>query len=186
MTSCERIGPWLDGYHDGELGSLRRWWLGRHLAGCTRCRGELASLAQLGVWMREAASAPPAPDLWAGVAARLPSPEPRLEPARARASRSRELAWRWGSWFSKPILGGAVAAAAVAGVLLVHPVPLPDAPPGSVVRSINPHGRPVMVLEGGRLEGGKLAGKDRTSPTIIWMMDAQHDPNPEEVADVTI
>ena len=177
MTSCERVGSWLDGYHDGELGTLRRWWVGRHLAGCTECRAEIASLAQLGDWMREVASSASAvPDLWAGVAARLPSPDPATEVASARTP-----AWvGWGSWFSKPILGGALAAAAVAGVVLVHPAPLPDVPPGSVVRSINSHGRPVMVLEGKAVEGRAA------SPTIIWMMDAQHDPNPEEVADVTI
>jgi anti-sigma factor RsiW len=183
MTSCERVGSWLDGYHDGELGALRRWWVGRHLAGCTDCRAEVSSLARLGDWMRDAASSAPAvPDLWAGVAARLPLPEPRVEIAPARTP-----VWAgFRPWSSKPFLGGALATAAVAAVLVVHPFGPAGAPHGSVVRSINSHGRPVIVLEGNAVEGKTVEGRAATAPTIIWMMDAQHDPNPEEVDDVTI
>jgi anti-sigma factor RsiW len=178
MTSCERIGSWLDGYHDGELGALRSWWVTRHLEGCEGCRSELAAVARLGDWMRDAASQAPAPDLWAGVAARLPLPEPRLEPVPARRRGP-----RWSPWLAAP---AGLAAAAVLSVLFVRPAPAPDSQPAGVVRSLNSHGRPVMVLEGKKLEAKQSGGKPDSSPTIIWMMDEQHDPNPEEVADVTI
>jgi len=173
MTSCDRIGPWLDGYHDGELGLLRRWWVGRHLAGCSGCRSELSGLLQIGDWMRET-SAVREPDLWPGVVARLPSVQ-----ARPSAVASSSPVRRWRPRLSTPVLGGAFAVAA-ATVLLVRPelstLLTPVAQPAGVVRSLNSHGRPVMVLEG---------QKDATA-TIIWLMEEQHDPNPEEVADVTI
>ena len=167
MTSCERVGPWLDGYHDGELGMLRRWWVGRHLTRCPGCRSELTGLLQLGDWVREAAAVHE-PDLWPGVMARLPSAEPHRavvpSSAPARSWRPPRLA--------TPMLGGAFAVAA-AVLLLVRPSVAPQA---GVVRSLNSHGRPVMVLE----------GQKDASATVIWLMEEQHDPNPEEVADVTI
>jgi len=179
MTSCDRIGPWLDGYHDGELGLLRRWWVARHLAGCSGCRSELSGLLQLGDWMRES-SAVREPDLWPGVVARLPSVQTRPSPV-ASATPVR----RWRPRLSTPVLGGAFAVAA-ASVLLVRPdlsnlLTTPVAQPAGVVRSLNSHGRPVMVLEGQKDAATKDAGA-----TVIWLMEEQHDPNPEEVADVTI
>ena len=166
MTSCDRIGPWLDGYHDGELGVARRFWVGRHLARCSACREELGELLQLGDWVREAAVSPE-PDLWPGVVARLPSAIARQASAPAR---------RWRPRLTTPVLGGAFAVAA-AGLLLVRPdLIVPVTSTAGVVRSLNSHGKPVMVLE----------GKKDASATVIWLMEQQHDPNPEEVADVPI
>jgi anti-sigma factor RsiW len=169
MTSCDRIGRWLDGYHDGELGLLRRWQVGRHLARCPGCRSELGGLLVLGDWIREVAAVPE-PDLWSGVAARLPSAESTTTAAPAIPER------RWRLRLTTPVLGGAFAVVA-AGVLLVRPELLAPVPaPSGVVRSLNSHGRPVMVLE----------GKKDAPATVIWLMEEQHDPNPEEVADVPI
>jgi anti-sigma factor RsiW len=167
MTSCDRVGAWLDGYHDGELGRLRRWQVGRHLARCAGCRAELGDRLQLGDWIREVAAVPE-PDLWPGVVARLPSVEPIAADRQTRAP-----ARRWRPRLTTPVLGGAFAVVA-AGVLLVRPAP--PAGVAGVVRSLNSHGRPVLVLE----------GKKDASATVIWLMEEQHDPNPEEVADVTI
>ena len=170
MTRCDRIGAWLDGYHDGELGMLRRWQVGRHVARCAGCRAELDSLLQLGDWLRESTTAPE-PNLWPGVVARLPSVASAERPAPVR---------RWRPRLTTPVLGGAFAVVA-AGVLLVRPelvslVSPVVVPTAGVVRSLDTHGRPVMVLE----------GKKDAPATVIWLMEPQHDPNPEEVSDVPI
>jgi len=155
MSACERIGPFLDAYHDGELGPLRRWTVRRHLDGCPACREELAGLGGIGAWVRDAVDSAPAPDVWSDIRWRLPArrsePNGSRSPARLRPGRAA---------FGMPALGAGVVAAAIALLVLVGPPELLGPAAGSVVRSLNTHGRPVMVLDGAPGDA-----------TIIWLMD---------------
>jgi anti-sigma factor RsiW len=170
MSGCQSIGALLDGFHDAELGRFERWRVQRHLAGCGACRDELASLAQLGGWVRTAVSAAPGPELWDAIEQRLP----RLRPATARARgvppRRRRLS---------PI-GVAAAAAAFAGVSLFTTsdsgrlASLRAA--SGVVRSIYANERQVMVLEAESAEDS----------TIIWLMDEVGEQSPEVSESVEI
>lgn len=153
MSACERIGPLLDAYHDGELGRLRRWRLQRHLDGCPGCREELAALAGVGSWVRKATEAAPPPDVWSEIRWRLPARGSRAAPAARRGLRPGRAG------FGFPALGAGVVASAIALLVLVGPPELFRSQAGSVVRSLNTHGRPVMVLD---------APGDAT---IIWLMD---------------
>jgi anti-sigma factor RsiW len=107
MTGCERVGPRLDGYHDGELGALARWRVDRHLARCPGCREELEDLGRVGAWVREANGPAAEPDLWAGVAARLPRALPQASAPRGRLR------------IAAPFAGAALAAAAAAAFFLL-------------------------------------------------------------------
>jgi anti-sigma factor RsiW len=157
MSACERIGPFLDAYHDGELGPLRRWTVRRHVGRCPECREDLAALGGIGAWVRDASAAEtePAPDVWSDIRWRLPArrpqPDPSRSPDRLRPGRAA---------FGMPALGAGVVAAAAALLVLVGPPELFGSAAGSVVRSLNTHGRPVMVLEGAPGDA-----------TIIWLMD---------------
>lgn len=153
MSACERIGPRLDAYHDGELGRLRRLQIRRHVARCEACREELDALAGIGAWVRESlADAPPPADLWDELRWQLPARRPQPEaPARS---------WRLPSvTFGMPALGAGVVAAGVALSVLLGPPQLFESATRTVVRSLNTHGRPVMVLDG------------PGDATIIWLMD---------------
>lgn len=166
--SCERLGPWLDAYHDGELRGLRQWRVRRHLAGCAGCSERLAGMEPLRAWVREAVGAASTPDLWRDLEQRLPvrSSGPAASDRR-RVSRPA---------FAMPALG--VAAAALVGALLLGgPTDwsrLFGATPQTVVRSLNTHGRPVMVLDG------------PTDATIIWLMDDDRGQAVEESTSVWI
>ena len=157
MTACEKYEDQLEALHDGELSGVARWRVERHVEGCARCRNEIEALRGLGTWLREDAEALPSPDLWAGIAARLPELDAELErraprlvaPARAR---------RWAGLFGPlPIgVGGLVAAAAVLALWLRPPgLPAQD----DVVEELDAMGRPVAVLP-----------SDEKS-TIIWVLD---------------
>lgn len=171
MSGCERIGPLLDAYHDGELGRLRRWRVGRHLDGCPACRAELASLGGVGAWVREAVPAPPdaAPDLWSEIRWQLPAR------ARSTAGERSGAAWRpVRAGLRTPALGAAVVASALALLVLVGPPDLFGSAGGTVVRSLNTHGRPVMVLNG------------PDDATIIWLMDEEGVQGAEDSSSVWI
>lgn len=154
MTTCDRLGPLLDAYHDGELRGPRRWQVRRHLDGCDSCRETLAEIEPLGHWVREAAGPAQTPDLWADVERRLPV-RPRTV--------TTPLWRRFRPVFTMPALGAAAAAALVAALTLGGPAidwtGLFETTPQTVVQSLNTHGRPVMVLNGPDDE------------TIIWLMD---------------
>ena len=85
MSACHNIGVLIDGFHDGELGRFERWRVQRHLAVCGACRDELASLAQLGGWVRVAVSDAPAAESWDAIERRLPLPGPVRKPTRRRS-----------------------------------------------------------------------------------------------------
>lgn len=172
MSGCRRVGPLLDGYHDGELGSFRRRRVERHLADCDGCRHELASLRRIGDWLRASDDAISGPDLWSAIATRLPRHRPVAEAATARP------AWRWAA----PALAGGVGAA-LAGLLLFGspPPPSPEAivaanEASGVVRSIFAPKRPVMVFE----------AEQRDDPTIIWLVDELGERTPEVSTSVGI
>ena len=165
MSGCQSVGALLDGYHDGELGSLERWRVQRHLAGCEACRSELASLSDLGNLVRTAVGRTPESDLWDAIAERLPSRRPERERLGTRRAPARR---RW-----MPPLGVGAAVAVSAAAFLVttsDPGRLASIEGASgVVRSIYAKERRVMVLEPDR--GG--------DPTIIWLIDEQGEQSPE-------
>lgn len=171
MSACDRTGPLLDAYHDGELGRLRRLYVRRHLAGCPACRGELAALGGIGAWVREALDDAPAPDLWSDIRWRLPRRPGVAAPARAGSGRA--SAGR--SSFGIPTLGVGVVGAALALLVLVGPPDLFGSAARTVVRSLNTHGRPVMVLDGSPGDA-----------TIIWLMDEEGVQGAEDSASVWI
>lgn len=172
MDRCEQIGLMLDAYHDRELGVLGRWRVARHLARCASCRRSLDEIEHVGSWVREALAdaTPPdlGPELWADIAARLPAAAPA--PRRSLGA----LLPRWD--FALPAGAATLVAAAFCGVLLwqTQLAEPPAALPEGVVRSLNAHGRSVMVLDGPRAES-----------TIIWLMDEAAEPA-EELASVWI
>lgn len=152
MRACERLGPLLDAYHDGELRGPRRWQVRRHLAGCDACRETLATLEPLGRWLREVAGSAETPDLWADVERRLPVRTRTPAPQRRRLR----------PVLAMPALGAVAAAALVAAIALgglADWTGLFRTAPETIVHSLNTHGRPVMVLSGPDDE------------TIIWLMD---------------
>jgi len=170
MSACERIGPFLDAYHDGELGRLRRRTVQRHLGGCRDCRDELAALGGIGAWVRDSIEAAPAPDVWSDIRWRLPARRP--QPAGARQERRPVRPGR--AAFGVPALGAGVVAAAIALLVLVGPPDLFGPAAVSVVRSLNTHGRPVMVLDG------------PGDATIIWLMDDEGVQSAEDADSVWI
>ena len=165
MSECQGIGALLDGYHDGELGLFERWRVRRHLAGCSACRDELASLAHFGGLLRAAVGTVPEPAMWDAIAQRLPVRRPAPERSRVRSVPSRRRVL--------PGLTITAAAAAVVAALLVttsdsgRQAALGGA--SGVVRSIYANRRPVMVLEA-------ESGNDST---IIWLMDELGEQSPE-------
>ena len=64
----------LHAYHDGELTRLERWKFERRLRGSPELQRELASLLRLKKELRKLDSDNPQPDVWDGVAQRLPAP----------------------------------------------------------------------------------------------------------------
>lgn len=174
MSARDHLGPLLDAYADQELHGVRRWQVRRHVARCAACRERLEHLASLKDWVRDAVATAPPPDLWRDIQLRLPprvsslSPSPR---SARRAARRRRPA------FALPVLGAVAAAATVAALTVGDLAPwsrLLGAAPQTVVRSLNTHGRPVMVLDG------------PDDATIIWLMDDDLGPGAEDSTSVWI
>ena len=147
MSEIEtRVLEQLHAYHDGELGRWSRWWFERRLRREPRLRRELERMGRLGALLREAEPAAAAPDLWNGIARRLPA--------------AAELApgFGWLDWL-RPASAAALAAGVAAVVWLAWfggPAPL-----GGAVRWIDSGGRPMLVLDQGV----------EADVTIIWMLD---------------
>ena len=66
----------LKAYLDGEISSLHRWWVGRHLDQCASCREEITVLKRLSKEMHDLDSAVPRPQLRARILASLPDASP--------------------------------------------------------------------------------------------------------------
>ena len=62
----------LKAHLDGELSGMRRYFVGKHLAGCASCREEVAGLRQFGAEMRDLETAVPSPQLRQRIMANLP------------------------------------------------------------------------------------------------------------------
>jgi anti-sigma factor RsiW len=100
----DRIQRLLPAYSDRQLGPVRRFLLGRHLARCPSCLGQLEAMQVLRTALRTNLTAYRAPP---GLAARIGSALPREAPA--PAMRRRRL--RFG-------FAGSAMAGAIAGVAL--------------------------------------------------------------------
>ena len=107
---------------------------------------------RVGSLLRSADGAADAPDLWDGIALRLPAVDAR------RGDIESESAPAWGSWL-RP--AGAVAVAAALSLAVWLGSFEPSAPAGGAVRWVDTGGRPVMVLDEARESG----------VTIIWMLE---------------
>jgi anti-sigma factor RsiW len=83
--TCSDISTRLDDYLDGALPPDQVRQVEEHLAGCDRCRAELAGLRSI---LADARTLPrtvlPSKDLWSGIEARLPAPAPAVLPLRPR------------------------------------------------------------------------------------------------------
>jgi anti-sigma factor RsiW len=141
----------LHAYHDGELGGVARWRMERRLARDPAARRELARLVELRGAIRDVASGPPAPDLWSGIQAGLPSIDAGVDAAIRPPAFAGAPAWL------RPLAAGALAAG-IAAAWLVFSAPT-DPVNGGVVRWLYTRGRPVMVLE------------QPNDATIIWLLD---------------
>jgi anti-sigma factor RsiW len=161
VSGCDRHQDQLEAYSDGELSGFARRRVARHVAACAACRAEIEQLREIASLVRDAElDSTPSPDLWAGIAARLPEIDAdlarRAAPARVRtASRGRR---RWSSLLGPlPVGVGGLAAAAVAVTLWLRPAAVPAQ--DNVVEELDAMGRPVAVLP----------SDDKS--TIIWVLD---------------
>ncbi len=108
----ERARDYLQAYADGELGWLRRFAVGRHVAGCPTCLAELESIQSLGMALRTGLVRHRAPP---SLAARIGSALPREAPPVVVRAPVRA----WG--FAGSGLVGAVAGVALTLVLTRPP-----------------------------------------------------------------
>ena len=150
MTSDENA---LHAYHDRELRGLARWWFERRLARSPELQRELENLRRLRALAYEADRAADTPDLWQGIARRLPALDAQRAGGGAEAETAREPTGpaRW----LEPL--GALSAAAVTAAL-VFVLWSSDTADSSVVRWIDTGDRNVVVLE------------DDDEVTIIWVL----------------
>jgi len=149
----------LHAYADGELSGFARWRFERQLRRSPKLQRDLAELAQIGAWVRDAHADAPGPDLWDRIALRLPAADAR------RAERAAERPGL--GWLAWP---GAVASAVVAAVLVAQWLTPATPPRIGIVRWLDSGPRDVMVLE---------AGPDTT---IIWVIGPPGKPS-AQVAD---
>ena len=165
MSGGDRRAERLGAYHDGELAARVSRRMAEALERAPEERAELARLAAVGEWVREAEAARPSemPDLWSTLAPRLAAIDAERAAARAAGG--------W-AWLLRPVLAGAAASAVAAGVLaaLFWSTAAHD---HDVVQWLDSQGAPVMVLE----------SPDDT--TIIWVMDAAGDDVSEGFARVS-
>lgn len=163
MTSCQRVGPRLDAYFDGELSGFHRARVDRHLRRCAACRADLERLGEVGEWVREAAGTPPLLDLWASLAPRLAELESGRRPGLLGAS------WRealQGLLLPRPARIAALLAAFL--LLFLFSLGRPEPEPSEVVQWLSPQAdHEVVVLPPGA--GG---------PTVIWVTDPEAEAGP--------
>jgi anti-sigma factor RsiW len=141
----------LHAYHDGELTRFERWKFERRLRRSPELQRELAALRRLQGELRALDAGPAGPDLWRGVAQRLPA----LDRNRA-GSRGAGRNWAW--WLTP--LGAAAAATAVVWVVVYGGFWSSAPARGGVVRWLDSGGRSVLVLD------------DDPDSTIIWVLDS--------------
>jgi hypothetical protein len=147
-------GTWqrLHAYHDGELRGLARWRFERELRRDVVLRRQLEEIGRVAVLLRASEGEAGAPDLWDGIALRLPAVDARRGEATAVEAAG------WGGWL-RP--AGALAVAAAATLAVWFGSFDTVAPSGGAVRWVDGRGRPVMVLD----------QADESGVTIIWMLE---------------
>lgn len=147
MSEMERNE--VHAYYDRELGAFARWRFERRLRRDAALRRELDGLTRLGGWLRETETQAAGPDLWDGIALRLPAIDATAAEADSPAG---------GAWL-RP--AGAFAAAAVLFLAVWFGSFDAAVPSDGAVRWMDSGGRPVMVLDN--------AGE--ADVTIIWMLE---------------
>ena len=85
-AASHRMRDHLKAYQDGELPSLRRWWVGKHVGKCAVCQTEIAAMQRLARDMQALERATPRPQLRARILASLPDAPP-VQSIQATASR---------------------------------------------------------------------------------------------------
>ncbi len=150
----------IHAYHDGELRGFARWRFERRLRREPEIARELARLGAVGAALREAddaalqgAAAADGPDLWDGIALRLPAVDAR------RSEPAVEAESGFVGWL-RP--AGAMAVAAALTLAIWFGGSDATAPAGAgAVQWVDAGGRPVMVLDEAQESG----------VTIIWMLE---------------
>ncbi len=160
LAVAERLGELSGGVLDQESGDEVR----RHLAACSRCREEEASLRQLLVKVEALpASVSPPRDLWPDIVARLPEREPLIE----EAAPVRSTAFHpWARALAAVLL---VALGALMSLIFRPPVPgeatVGSEAPGSQAKLASVQGEKGSELRLGeefqQVEADLLRAKDR-------------------------
>lgn len=112
--TCDKVRAELTAYLDGELADERGSAVRGHLRNCAACRGVAADEAALRDGLRTLPPVDPPASLWAGVQARLAA----AEVADAEKPAWRRALARWMPRAPQLALGGAIAAAALALVIV--------------------------------------------------------------------
>ena len=139
------------------MGRVSRWLFERRLARSATLQRELETLDSLGCWARDLdENLGATPDLWDGIALRLPAEDAR---------RADDLAASAPTGVGAPWIRPFGAAAATAAVVLAVAIGVlsRDTAPAGVVRWMDSGRRSVMVLE------------DGADTTIIWLLDDRVD-----------
>ncbi len=79
VSACEEFEFLLSGYQDGELGTVSRWRVERHLALCPGCTRALQSLKKISACVKEKEAALGHPDLWEKIRISLPAIDAEIE-----------------------------------------------------------------------------------------------------------
>lgn len=154
MSRREKL---LHALHDGELQGRAARRAERELESSPEARAELLRVRTVGEFVREAeALQPTAPDLWEGIARRLPAIDAEREEAVRDAGPS--------GWLRPLLAGAAVAATALALVVSGVLEPSEGGAGNDVVQWLDTEGAPVMVLE------------PADDSTVIWVLS----PDPDE------
>src|SRR5258705_2632674 len=111
----------LHAYADGELSGFARWRFERRVRRSPELQRELAELARIGAWVRDAHAESPGAELWDRIALRLPAADSR----RAERAAGERSGLGWLAW------PGAVASAVVAAGV---------GAPGLTTPATSPHG----------------------------------------------
>jgi len=138
----------LHAYADGELSGFARWRFERRLRRSPELQRELAEIARIGNWVRDAHADSTSPELWDRIALRLPAADAR----RAERAAGEQSGLGWLAW------PGAIASAVVAAVIVSQWLTPPTPSRIGVVRWLDSGPRDVMVLE---------AAPDTT---IVWVI----------------
>lgn len=146
----------VQAYFDGEVDAPAALGIERHLAGCATCRALLADLQQTRSAIREQ------------VRYRRAPPELRARITQA-LQRERPAPWRRSFWLGA-LAGGAMAAAAVLGVVMLLPAksaPLLDAVVAAHARSLMPEHLIDVVSTDRHTVKPWFAGHADVSPVVV-------------------